>query len=334
MSKQANPTVIGGFVLGAVALVIAGILIFGSGKFFTSTLPAVMYFESDVQGLRVGAPVNFRGVQIGSVSDIRAELDAKELKFRVPVIVELVPGNIVTTPAKARLPRDALAGLVDRGMRAQLQTESLVTGQLFVQLDIFPEEPPAQATIDPATQLLNIPTIPTTLQEASQAIRKALDTLAELPLDEMVKNLGQMLENINALVSSPEAKEAARNLNATLVAVQQLAQRADSQMATVGSSVTKATDNLNKLARNADAQVTALAASLKDTSVAARDALEKTQETLTSVEDMTGQNSPMRYELVQTLRELTKAARALRLLADYLERHPSAVVFGRGEEEE
>ena len=183
--KRANPAVIGGFIVGAVVLVIAGVMILGSGKLFTETIKCVMYFEGAIQGLYVGAPVNFRGVKVGSVTNIKMQLDRQNFNIRIPVIVEFpkgAGGTMEMLHADPRTLKDALAALIERGLQAQLQTESLLTGQLFIQLDLppamSPEAAPKEPTFDPATKLLEIPTVPTTLQEVSNTVRRVFDKLA------------------------------------------------------------------------------------------------------------------------------------------------------------
>jgi len=173
---RANPAVIGGFIVGAVVLAIAGVMILGSGKLFTETIKCVMYFEGAIQGLHVGAPVNFRGVKVGSVTSIKMRFDRQNLDIRIPVIVDFpkgAGGAMEMLNADPRTPKDTLAALIDRGLQAQLQTDSLVTGLLFIQLDLplatSPEAAPKEATIDPATKLLEIPTVPTTLPRFSES---------------------------------------------------------------------------------------------------------------------------------------------------------------------
>jgi paraquat-inducible protein B len=334
MSKQASPAVIGGFVVGAVALVIAGVLIFGSGKFFTHTTPAVMYFEGNVQGLQVGAALKFRGVPIGSVTDIKAKFNTSELKFRIPVFVKFIQDSIETDGRSTKPDQEVLNALVKQGLRAQLQPESIVTGQLFVQLDFYPDAPPAQLTIDPATQLIEIPTIPTALELVSQTLRRAINKVAELPIEQIVANLEGALSNINRVVNAPEVLETVRTLNSTLKDVRQLVQRADKQVEPLTAGITKTMGNVNKLTESVDSQVAALSASLKDVSGAARGALEQARETMAAVQGFAAPSSPVQYELAKTLRELSDTARSLRVLADYLERHPNAVVFGRGRNED
>jgi paraquat-inducible protein B len=330
MGKKANPAVIGGFVVGALILAIAGVLVFGSGKFFADTTRGVMYFEGNLKGLRVGASVDFQGVQLGTVTEIRAVFDTKEVRARIPVIIEIRRDNVEwegERPEGGALFRR----LIERGMRAQLQLESMVTGQLFIQLDFHPDSPAVEPRIDPLTKLPEIPTIPTTLQQVQQTIREAMEKIGDLPLEEIVKNLNDTLQGIDRLVNAPEVMDAVRNLNTAMTDVQQLLRNVNKQVEPMSASVTDAMGSIGNLARNADGHVAALTGSLNETVGAARVALENAQVALKSVNEITSPNSPVGYELVKTLRELSTAARALRVLADYLERNPNSVIFGRTE---
>ena len=375
--KRANPAVIGGFIVGAVVLVIAGVMILGSGKLFTETIKCVMYFEGAIQGLYVGAPVNFRGVKVGSVTNIKMQLDRQNFNIRIPVIVEFpkgAGGTMEMLHADPRTLKDALAALIERGLQAQLQTESLLTGQLFIQLDLppamSPEAAPKEPTFDPATKLLEIPTVPTTLQEVSNTVRRVFDKLAELPLEEMLRSFEGTLLGINRLVNASELQEAIRNLNVTLTGMQQVLQQADTQVTRVAASATTALESLNKaatdirqlvqqtqqlvqhgdkqlgqvassatttlgqvgkLTQTVNAQVLALATSLSQTAEGALHAIERMRETLTAAQQLVTPSAPVGYELVKTLREFSETARSLRVLANYLERHPNALVFGRQE---
>ena len=340
MSKQASPAVIGGFVVGAVALAVAGVLVFGSGKFFADTVDTVMYFEGDLNGLQNGAAVAFEGVKIGTVIDVGVFVNTKDYTVRSPVVVEIQRDHFRLTGESHMPPKgQAIKGLVERrGLRAQLQSESMVTGQRFIQLAFYPNLPPAQVTIDPLTKLPEIPTIPTAIQEVQATVRKALAKFNEMPLEQIVSTLNQTLQGIDRVVNAPELMESVRTLKTTLTDVQQLVHNLDKQMTPVMASATEALGSakgamgdIGKLARNADGQLQPLTSSLQQTVGTARTALEATQATLKNVDGIIAPNSPAGYELVQTLRELAEAARALRGLADYLERNPNSVFFGRNE---
>ena len=340
MSKQASPAVIGGFVVGAVALIVAGVLIFGSGKFFADTVDTVMYFEGDLKGLHNGAAVAFEGVNIGTVVNVGVFVDTKDYSVRAPVVVEIQRDHFRLIgeshlPAKGQ----AIKALVEqKGLRAQLQSESMVTGQRFIQLAFYPNLPPAQVTIDPLTKLPEIPTIPTTMQEVEATLRKALARFSEMPLEQIVTRLNETLQGIDRLVNAPELMESVRALKTTLTEAQQLVRNLDKQITPVTASATEALGSvrgamgdIGTLARNAEGQLQPLTSSLQQTLGTARTALESAQETMKSVNGVMAPNSPVGYELVQTLRELSEAARALRVLADYLERNPNSVLFGRNE---
>jgi paraquat-inducible protein B len=330
-----------------------------------------MYFEGAIQGLQVGAPVNFRGVKVGSVSSIKMQFDRQNLAVRIPVIVDFpkgAGGTMEMLHADPRAPQDALAALVERGLQAQLQTVSIVTGLLFVQLDLppatFPEAPPREATIDPTTKLLEIPTVPTTFQEVSNTARQVIDKLAELPLEKMLHAIEGALLGINRLVNAPEVLEAMRHLSTTLTDVQQVMQHMDTQITHVAASATTALGSFDKLAtdtqqlvqhvdkqfgqmttgvtttlghvskltQTVNTQAISLTTSLSQTAAGVLTTLEHMRETLTTAQQLITPNAPVGYELVKTLRELSETARSLRVLADYLERHPNAVVFGRKED--
>jgi paraquat-inducible protein B len=253
--------------------------------------------------------------------------------LRIPVFVQFIQDSIEPEGTSTRPDQEVLNALVEQGLRAQLQPESIVTGQLFVQLDFYPDAPPAQVTIDPATQLIEIPTIPTAFELVSQTLRTAINKIAQFPIEQIVANFEEALTNINRVVNAPEVLETVRTLNSTLKDVRQLVQRTDKQMAPLTAGMTKTVENVNKLTQSVDSQVTSLTASLKDMSGAARGALEQTRETMAAVQGFAAPSSPVQYELAKTLKELSDTARSLRVLADYLERHPNAVVFGRGRNE-
>ena len=160
-------------------------------------------------------------------------------------------GNMELLSDSSGTPEEVVTALIRRGLRAQLQTDSLVTGLLFVQLDLYPasdlDAPPKEDVIDPRTRLIEIPTVPTTLQEVSNTIRKALDKLAEMPLEEMLREMQEALTGINQLVNAPEVLAAIRNANVTLTEMQGLVRNADQQVTLIGSTATAMLGSLDKL---------------------------------------------------------------------------------------
>ena len=143
MGSKINPTTIGAFVVSAIVLAVAGVLLFGGGKFFQEKLPFVLFFDSSVVGLNVGAPVIFRGVQIGQVTEITAIADPQTFDVRIRVKTEIVRGVIKVGEEGQRFEdqRQGMEGLIRKGARATLRMQSFVTGVLYVAIDYFPDTP-------------------------------------------------------------------------------------------------------------------------------------------------------------------------------------------------
>jgi paraquat-inducible protein B len=339
MSRQASPTTIGVFVLGALLLLLVGIVVFGSGKFFADTIKAVMYFQGDLNGLDTGASVAYEGVPIGTVTDLGVVLDPQDLSARTPVVVEIRRDRLRVKGGESAMPRkgEAIKSMVEeKGLRAQLQSESLVTGQKFIQLAYNSEVPPARFVLDPLTNLPEIPTVPTPLQEAQAVLRKGLIKLGELPLEQIVTSLNSTLQGIDRLVNAPEVTASLRELKTALTDAQQLIQHMDKRLevalasfTTTMGSTNKLAEDMSKLTRNVDGRVPEVVTSVTDIAKSAQNTLEHAQQTLTSMNGAIEPNSAVRYEMVKALRDLSDTARALRALADYLERYPNAVLFGR-----
>ena len=193
MSKPAGKTLIGIFVLGAISLLVIAIVMLGSEKFFRNTIRAVCFFEGSVGGLSVGAPVVFNGVRIGSVTDIVLRYDTSDLKTTIPVTIEIDPKLVETVGPLRRSFEEDLKPLIDQGLRARLELQSIVTGMLEVGLGYYPDTP--VRLVGNNQKYPEIPTIP------SQEIMKRIE---QLPLEEIAKNVAAAVEGINRLVNSPE----------------------------------------------------------------------------------------------------------------------------------
>ena len=202
---KANPKAVGGFVLGAIALAIVAVIVFGSGKLFSERETFVVFFSGSVQGLRVGAPVQLRGVQIGTVTDISVQVRNDEEEFVLPVLIEIDISQIKDVNGRplsenADRVEVGLDRLIELGLRAQLVSQSFVTGQQTVQLDLLPD---SEIHLEDAD--LKYPQIPTTPSTISR-LKSSADTLMErtgATMDELKKvfseqnrhNLSVILEN-------------------------------------------------------------------------------------------------------------------------------------------
>jgi paraquat-inducible protein B len=313
VSAKASPTLIGAFVLGALILVVIGLLLFGGGRFFTERVSYVAYFDESISGLSDGAPVNFRGVKVGAVRRIEVQLDARDLSVKIPVYIDLERRRIRevggTIPQAKVIPE-----LIKRGLRAQLQLQSIVTGQLYVQLDFHPHRPAVFSEPDAADP--ELPTIPSSMQELTK-------TLESLSLQDMVKQAQQVLAGIHALVISSDVSEILSGINRLVNSSEltQLIARAD-----------EAVIDLRTLVKNIDGRVGGMSTSVESTLAEVRQTLNGVQEALAAAKQslsIAGEDSPVRYELEQTLGELAAAARSIRVLAEYLESHPDSLLRGK-----
>jgi paraquat-inducible protein B len=329
MNKKISPAMIGAFVIGAVALIVIAILVFGSGRLFRQTRDFVLYFDNSVNGLRIGAPVKVKGVEIGSVKDIRLQLEKGGEVNKIPVIIEIDLEKLTSRGATSVVAenREALnKAIVDRGLRAQLEMESLVTGLLYVALDFFPGSPInlVQRT-NGDYKYPEVPTLPTTLEQAKDAVTRILNKLEEIDFKALIASLESTADGIKRTVNSPDLESTIRSLKQTM------------------PKVDEAVVNIRNLAGTMDDKVKILADDLQQTSGDARlalkqagDALKQTEETMkraeaavANIETLSDLDSPVNYELVKGLRDVSSAARSLRSLTDYLERNPRAPIFGK-----
>ena len=318
MGRKANPTLIGAFVVGAIALAVAGLLVFGSGQMFKQTRKFVCFFTGAVDGLNVGAPVKFKGVEIGSVVEIRIrvegepELDPQEVgSYRIPVIIELDEDKLAALGATG-FKRDPtrFKRAIDEGLRAQLNAQSLVTGLLFVQLDFRPDTP-ANFVLPPGSKYAEIPTIPTALEQVRSAAEHLMRRLDHLDVEGIVRSVAEAVDGVNRLVNAPALKATIESLPETV------------------ANVNKAIGSVRDLTTRLDTQAGPFLASLKTTSDRTNEALDQMRTTLATVQVFIDPSSPLATQISSALQELTGAARSVRLLADYLERNPSALVRGK-----
>ena len=340
MSQKANPVAIGSFVIGAIVLIVVGVMVFSSGKLFTTTHTVVAVFPGTVKGLEVGNPVQFRGVRVGSVKDIRLLYDPETLSINVPVYLEFTSGSMTDKNLeknfvfKSQKAWDAqMERLIKAGLRAKLDLQSVVTGQMAVVLDFYPGTSPAKPSkID--KRYLEIPTMPS-------SISRMLGMLQKIPLDKLAKKAITMLDDLDGLANSPELKStlenaslAAQDARKLLAGISaQVQPLSDSAQATLDEvrqaigAIEKQLDrtlgHISTLSQDVERQVDPLADSATAALNAARSAFK-------SVDGLIGKNSVTRTDLENTLQELAGAARSLRILADYLEQHPDALIKGKG----
>jgi len=321
MSKRANPTLIGAFVVGAIAIFVVAILLFSSGKWFSKPEPFVLFFVGSVKGLNIGAPVSFRGVNIGTVTDIKLKYDPQTKTVYIPVYVNIDPDSFTTVGTAAQLTEDKLTTeeLIRDGLRAQLQLQSLLTGQLFIQLDYFKNRP--AILIGAESDIEELPTIQTSFQEMGKAFQ-------DLDLKQLSNDISSTLNGITRLVNAPEILSAIRSFDQALQGMVALVDTLNTNVGPLTSDANKAINeahqtlaDIRRLTQHIDTQVTPIANQAELT-------LSQAQTTLKATNNLVSEDSEFVYDATQAIRELADAARSVRVLADTIERNPE--VFFRG----
>jgi paraquat-inducible protein B len=340
MSKQVNKIAIGGFVIGAIGLGILASLVFGSGKFFQKKSVQVMYFEGSVKGLNIGAPVKFRGVDIGMVQDVALTIDPHDNEFYVPVYVEIFQDRLTLLDSQKDMfeyyqnmkEMDKLVN--EMGLRAQLQLQSMVTGQLFVNYDFYPDTEVKRVGLE--KEYYEIPTIPTTLQMLSGTIEQIVQDFRKANFQEIIKNISETAEGINDLVNSDDLQQSIRDLRAAAKDLKKLIMDADTLVVNVNDRVDPVSDSLEltmadtrHLVKNIDSRLEPVAGSVEETLDSIQTAFTEAGNLLTEAEDLIAKDSYMSHEIVKTLESLSAASRAIQDLADYLQRQPEAFIKGK-----
>jgi paraquat-inducible protein B len=329
MSKPVNKTLIGVFVLGAVTLAVTAVLIFGSGKFFAPVKKFVLFFEGSVKGLNVGAPVIFRGVKIGEVTAIQLHFDPKHLTTVIPVYVEIDPSTFTVPVEFTPLEKDVekkyvfIQPLVEKGLKAQLQMQSFVTGQLMINLDFYPDKPIKLVGLE--KKYPEIPTVPTSMEELSK-------TLQNLKPEELYKKVMLTVEGIEKIVNSPELLSTIRSVNQTMKSADRLVHNIDVQAGPLLANLQRSSEAARNVLAEVERALSAekgIPAQLEETLKTTNSTLKQVENTFATIQSMTEENANIGYELNRALKELSAAARSIRILADYLERHPEALLKGK-----
>lgn len=330
MSTRVNATLIGAFVIGALTLAVLAIITFGGKDFLQKKGQIIMYFDGSVNGLNTGAPVNVRGVQIGTVRKIDIKFNPNTGDIKVPVIADLKPESIEEARKLKLIPndKDPIKTLVEKlGLRAQLQLQSVLTSQLYIELDYHPN---TKIHYYGDGSILEVPTIPMTLDQLNKALEK-------VSLEDIADDFTSTLRALKKLLNSPEIMETITIARSSFKEVGDLSSDLKERLNTTSVKIDRTLDDIqsltaemkqafratNRLIAEDSPQITKLNTALANIS----DAADEITRAARSVSNL--QDSPEMYRLNQTLDEITAAARSVRELADTLERQPNAILTGK-----
>ena len=319
MAKRVSPTAIGTFVVASFAILMVVLVVVGSGKLFQKPVIFVCMFQGDLNGLKVGAPVKVRGVQIGTVAAIKLKLAPSEgvIKpevkgLRLPVIIELDRSLLTDRGGTGEaLGKAGYQDMLERGMRAQLNVESLLTGLLFVNLDLHPGSPADLVLVPGSGRYQEIPTVPTKLEAVQGQLTKALADFDKIDFQGLAASITDAANSIKNFANSPDLKN-------TLIALQAATKNLNQTL----TSVRMAVDNAN-------GKVGPLVAHLQHNSDQVNLTLTQTRAALVQLQAVLDPDSPLAVRLNQALDQFADTTQSIGELTDYLQQNPSSLIRGR-----
>lgn len=323
VAKRARPELIGAFVLGAVALVVAALIILGSGMLFHKTYSFVLLFDSNVNGLQVGAPVKFRGVEIGRVTDIKLSVTQlngvaqtnggrKIAHVYVPVFIEIDREKVTTSHSKA-VDLDnplQLRRMIRAGLRGQLAMESILTGVLYVNLEMRPTSRP-RLLLPESSPYREIPTLPSQLEQIQEQIAEIVNKLNETDFQGLIESTRNTSDSVRNLIESPAVK-------GTVESMQNTVNNMDRTLTQLRGVLKRLDGRIGPLSTDAERLMADTDATMKQAST-----------TLSSLQSSIEPDSPLAYKLNRALDEISATAASMRQLTDYLQRNPAALIRGK-----
>jgi paraquat-inducible protein B len=345
MSKRANTTLIGAFVVGAITLLTTAIILFGGDAFFSRQETVVMYFDGSVDGLQVGAPVNVRGVQVGTVTQINLEFNTATGDIKIPVIAEI--DAVSVNQARQLQADDPLKAIIENlGLRAQLKIQSILTSLLYVDLDYHPGTP---LHYHGDGTFIEIPTIPMPMEQFGKALN-------EISVQQMLTDISSSLSAINRIVNSDEVTDTITNMRDAFANINNLSEDLNREIVPLAQKTSQTMDdistglddmkaileNLRQITADDSPLLNDLDGAIKEVTTAAQTIsnlqdmpqMQKLDSALSEIEMTARQlrtleDSPQMINLNTAMEELADAARAVRNLADAIDRNPEILLRGR-----
>jgi len=313
---------VGAFVLVAVALTVTAIVVFGSGRLFRTTYTLVSYFDGSVSGLYPGAAVRFRGVEVGEVKEARLNLGGSDRlleEFAIPVIWELdiekirSRGGVATRDWENPAVLDTMVHV--HGLRARLGVESLVTGRLFLDLDVYPDREAVFVGGDDLPYP-EVPTLQTEFREIQEQVEKILAVISAIEVEPFIDALTGTVSGIREFVDSDDLGQVITDISTAI------------------QDISRTLGDARELMASVDTTVAPLRASYTAAADSAAATLGELRSTLETARGVIAPGSPLTFQLEQVLSDLAATARSLRSLADFLERNPSAPVRGKPKDDQ
>ena len=321
MSEKPHTVAIGAFVFGSLLIAVSAVIFALGTGFGKERSTVVMVFEGSVKGLTIGAPVALRGVQIGQVTDIELILDSDTAELIMLVEAELRGENVRRSGTSTE---GLTEELISRGLRAQLNTQSILTGLLYVQLDFHPDSELILATID--SPHLQIPTIPTELERLTRKL-ESIDLVA------VASDLEEIADGVNKFVTSEAFQQLPTQLQGTLASVNGLSEQLQGQLISTGPKLDAVLDSAAETVATANTELPRLAELVAGNLEVLDEAIAAFEKSMRSIDELVDYDSATVHELNRTLRDLSQASRALQQLGQAIEEKPESLIRGRSDDQ-
>lgn len=330
MSKPVNYSLIGIFVLGAIALLIASIIAFSSLTFNKKSVPMIVYLTDSLNGLSLNSDVKFKGVKIGKVQKILLSIRDNAQSVRsIPVVIE-IEDRFMNGENNAGEMRFRLEKSIQQGLRARIQQSNLLTGILYIELDYFPGTP-AILRGNGEGEYPEIPTIPSNMSQMLNSVAQILQNLSQVDFRNFSERLKEAADSLNASIDAIEFEK----INANIVQASEAAKKilTDPQLSQIIDNINRITRDVSMLSQKIETNFDPIQKDFHATTEELRSSLEQINKTMLAFRSaMTGTHGSVEQDFADALDQINEAARSVRALSDYLRRHPDAVLFGNDEQ--
>jgi paraquat-inducible protein B len=325
MSQKANPTLIGAFVLGAVLIAIGAIVFFGSSNLFAKKQDYVTYFNQSVNGLGIGSNVKYKGVTIGKVTKVQLKFQGQGEAPVVKVVYEINTDNLLNKYGLSidLGDRKTHEKAIENGFRAKLDFESLISGQLFLALDFYKDATMPVLHPEANDGLLEIPPQPSDIDAILANLTKAIGSIGSVDFAGLVKNLQDVLKSVQTGVDALQLDRLGKSLDKATNSISDLAN--GEQLKSALASVHQSFDQLTATLKSLDPAI----GNLKPTLDQAKGALTNLQKSTAELAQLLKPDSSLRYQLDNSLSQISAAAASIQQLSDFINRHPNSLIFGR-----
>jgi len=325
MSQKANPTLIGAFVLGAVAIAIGAIVFFGSSNLFAKKENFVTYFNQSVNGLGVGSNVKYKGVTIGKVTKVQLRFQGQGEPPLVKVMYEINTDNLLNKYGLSVDLGDQATRqrAIENGFRAKLDFESIISGQLFLSLDFYKDAEVAVLHPEANDGMLEIPPQPSDIDAILANLTKAIGNIGSVDFAGLAKNLQAALNSVQNGIDAMHLGRLGDSLDKATNSISNLAN--GEQIKSALASVHQSFDQLTATLKSLDPAI----GNLKPTIDQAKGALTNLQKSTAELEQLLKPDSSLRYQLDNSLSQISAAAASIQQLSDFIDRHPNSLIFGR-----